>query len=210
MRNVMFVVMMCLSLLASSVVTAQNLDRTGGESHGSPQRGLAGDYMLTASINCLSTAAGFGPNGELLGKSGTALNSVSGILSLDRDGTGSLEAETAGITGGDRPAGLVVVSNSTLDCDVTWSVGSDRVFALGASCVGDILSGEAAGLSFVSAPFVVTGVLPLGKDATILLANTTPEVEIFRIPSIGFATEQKCGYTVQMVKIADDSDSDSE
>lgn len=210
MRSVFFVVVICLSLLASSAVTAQDFDWTGEESHRSLMRRLSGSYMLTASINCLSTAEGFGPNGELLGKSGTALNSVSGILSLSRDGTGSIDAENAGITAGDRVAGLIVVSNSTLECDVAWNIGDDRVLSLTASCTGDVLSGEAAGLSFVSAPFDLTGVLPQRSSLPILLANTTPEVEIFQIPTIGFSAEQKCGRTAQIVKIGNDADSDSD
>lgn len=210
MRCLMFVLLMCSVLLVSPMVTAQELEQTSEESRHSLERRLAGSYMLTASINCLSTAAGFGPDGALLGKSGTALNSVSGVLTLDRNGTGSIEAENAGITAGDRTTGQVVVSNSTLECDVTWGVSADRVLTLTSACEGDVLSGEATGLSFVSAPFDLSGILPRRLSSAILIANTTPEIEIFQIPAIGFSAEQKCGRTATLVRIDDDSDSDSD
>jgi hypothetical protein len=106
---------------------------------------LDGNYEFSARRSCVTTQAGFGALGQLLGPAETHTTSATGTSTYNGDGTGTLAGSALVIFDQRTAAGAIPVVEVDFRCRVTYTVRPDRSFSQDLTCRSRVASGPGAG-----------------------------------------------------------------
>jgi len=193
--GVVWLVFVAVTLLGGGVAEAvKNLDKV-----------LKGQYRSNFFLSCAQNDLdGFGADFKYLnttpphgGKFRTF--ATRGTRTYNGDGTGSAAIVSLIVFDDDAP-GDVAVIQSSLNCNLTYSVNADLSFTEIVSCSGTINTGPDAGDQFTVTGIVLNGQIS-PKGDVLGFSDTGTNVETFTNTTQGITFVRICGRSGSAIKV---------